>query len=85
MVKTTGGATSSNGPGDTQCLLHIPHKDVGKDLVKILSGIEGVTEQQKADLRRIARNMDDNNKAIERWARVFYFDCICNCGENTSA
>lgn len=73
------GATNVKA-GDTQCLLHIPHKEVGKELVDLLLEVVEATPTQRRELQVMATEMGGNYLAIERWARHFYFNCICDCG-----
>lgn len=70
----------TNAPTD-KCLLHIPNKNVGAQLVaemkKLLPEDTPIGTLRKLD--SIGRNLDDNFDAIERWADRFYRECICDC------
>lgn len=62
------------------CLLHIPNKNVGAELVaefKHTIGDMTITQERKLDI--IARQIDDNFDAIERWVDRFYKECMCDC------
>lgn len=66
-----------------KCLLHIPNKNVGAELIAEVKKITGVKEIDVAESRKldqIAKQLDDNWDAIERWVDRFYKECICDCG-----
>lgn len=63
------------------CLLHIPNKNVGAQLVaevkKMLPPEAPLSDHRKLDA--IGRAIDDNFSAVEQWADRFYKECICDC------
>lgn len=65
-----------------KCLLHIPNKNVGAQLVaevkKMLPPDAPISDQRK--LNMIGKAIDDNFTAIEQWVDRFYKECICDCG-----
>lgn len=65
-----------------KCLLHIPNRNVGAQLVaeikKMLPEDTPMATRRKLD--SIGRALDDNFDAIERWVERFYKECICDCG-----
>lgn len=66
-------------PGDTQCLLHIPYKNVGAEIADLLkqAGVPNSTATVAVD--RFVKHLEENYLAMERWAKHFYTNCICDC------
>lgn len=64
------------------CLLHIPYRNVGAQLVaelkKMLPEDAPLSDRRKLDT--IGRHIDDNFAAVEQWVDRFYKECICDCG-----
>lgn len=69
-----------------KCLLHIPNKNVGAQLVaevkKMLPPETPLSDHRKLD--SIGRALDDNFSAIEQWVDRFYKECICDCASGSS-
>lgn len=61
--------------GSSECHLHIPHKDAGKELIEALAAA-GI---QSASITAALRKMDENWTVIERHWAYYVAHCRCRC------
>lgn len=64
--------TGAANPTD-KCLLHVPHRTVGRDLVR------KIQSDPEPTLKKVGLALEANFTDIERWVDRFYKECICDC------
>lgn len=56
-----------------KCLLHVPHRRVGHELVRKMN------MDADSTLKAVGRSLDNNFQEVERWVDRFYKECVCDC------
>ena len=56
-----------------KCLLHVPHMNVGKDIVR------KIEMDPEPPLMKVGMGLEANFREVERWVDRFYKECICDC------
>lgn len=69
------------GKGHTKCDLTFPNHGVGREVARILAGVEDITPDQRRGIAQGFAQLDRQFRQVERWAAHFLRTCVCHCTE----